>query len=307
MYDWPNKRPTTFKDFIFFTKLAKKYKPAIVLCHFGAVNICVMGAALLGIRSYAFYHTLTAQIALDTPKSLYAQYRSKLLTARKQFIYRLSHRIVAGTVCAKKDIQDTWHIAGRKIEIAYYGLPDTPIRNNYQQLKIGFVGRMDYSKGIDILINAVGKLINRNFDLSLEIVGSGEWQAELENLVRSNGWENRILFLGRFPYEKIHQFIASNYLMVLPSRIDNPSVVIMESFATQTPIIGSGAGAIPEIIQHKKNGLLFQSENADDLALQIESLLNDKILRDRLAAAGRKSYEENYTIDKYIQRITALF
>ncbi len=306
VYDWPNKRPTTIKDFLFFIKLAKRYKPASVIAHFGAVNVCVIGSRYLGVRSITFYHTLTAQIALDIPKNLYSQSLNKFLILRKKIIYKLSHLIIAGTQCAKKDIQNTWNIAGDKIAVVYYGLPETVFRNHYKEIKIGFVGRIDISKGLDLLIFAVGKLIDEGYNLTLEIVGSGEMQAELEKVVLSNGWKAFIVFLGRYPYSKIHEFICTTYIMVLPSRIDNPSIVILEAFATQTPIVGANAGAIPELIEHKKNGLLFQSENIEDLALQIKSLLVNRSLRDKLAFAGRKSFERNYTIETYLHSMKAL-
>jgi len=71
-------------------------------------------------------------------------------------------------------------------------------------------------------------------------------------------------------------------------------MVILEAMASGTPPVGSTAGGIPEVIVDGVNGLLFKKGNWRDLANKILMLIEDRVLRNRLAMNARKTVEENY-------------
>lgn len=81
------KRPTTIKDFVWFTKIYFRYKPQLLIGHFVGSNISIMMAKLLSwgkIKTFAYYHTLTSQIALDSKNNVY---KSKWLRFRKRLFF----------------------------------------------------------------------------------------------------------------------------------------------------------------------------------------------------------------------------
>lgn len=307
VYDWPHKRPTRLKDFIFLIHLIKRYKPNAIIAHFSAVNISILCSKLLGVKNrYCYYHTLTQQIDIDKAGGAIVSFNNRADRWRKKMIYNLSSCIISGTDFARNDIIENYKISGHRIKTIYNGIPDTSYRNSFTSNSIGFLGRLDFSKGVDILIAAVGKLIDRNIEITVEIAGTGKEQKRLEEVINTNGWQKRIKFVGFIPYSQVHGFISKHYMMVVPSRIDNPSVVLLEAFCTQTPVIGAAAGAIPEIIDHCKTGLLFKTEDSDDLAEKILALMNDRKLRDDIALAGRKKFEERFTINKNVEEVKKL-
>jgi glycosyltransferase involved in cell wall biosynthesis len=307
VYDWPHKRPTKLKDFLFFFKLLRKYKPDIVLAHFSSVNICVLGARLFNIKNnYCYFHTLVEQNILDLAGKKPSGFGYKVDIFKKGLVYKLAGNIIAVSQYAKKDIIKYFHVNPDKIRVIYNGIADTACRNNYTAIKIGFVGRFDYSKGLDVLINAIGLLLGRGIDVTLEIAGSGKQREALEAHIQSKGWQGAIRFLGPVPYEEIHNFISSNYLLVVPSRIDNLPSVVIEAFSTQTPVVAANVGGIPELIEHNKNGLLFKTEEISDLAEKILLLIINRELRDGIAAAGRKHYEMHHTIERNVQVVKNL-
>ena len=70
--------------------------------------------------------------------------------------------------------------------------------------------------------------------------------------------------------------MAGCSLFVLPSRTEAMGRVLLEAMACKKPIIASNVGGIPEIIKDGYNGLLFESENVDDLAEKIRLVLSNK-------------------------------
>lgn len=80
---WPSKRPTKLKDFIFFYKLCKQYKPDVTLGQFGATNVVLMVSKLLGIRNrWVYWHTMFLQIQTDSKSS---SFKLWLLELRKNY------------------------------------------------------------------------------------------------------------------------------------------------------------------------------------------------------------------------------
>ncbi len=307
VYDWPNKRPVKFKDFVFFVRLLRKYKPNAVLAHFSTVSVCVVGAWLFKVkRNCCYYHTLIEQNRLDLPANKSKGLRFRFAIFKKGLVYKLASNIIAVSQYAKLDVSKHFKVDAQKVKVIYNGMPDTACKNNFDALKIVFAGRCDYSKGIDVLINAVGLLLNRGINLQLEVAGGGKQRAQLEEHIQLKGWQNAIKFIGPVPYGEIHQFISSAYLIVVPSRIDNLPTVVIEAKACMVPVIGAAVGGIPEMIEHKKNGLLFKAEDSGDLAEQIFLLINDRQLRDNIAAAGRKQYEDCFTIEKNVRDVRDL-
>ncbi len=307
VYDWPDKRPVKLRDFVFLGKLIKKYRPNIILAHFSAVNVCVVCSKLFGIKNnYIYYHTLIEQNSLDTTTDNKLGFKDRLAIFRKGILYRMAGNIIAVSEYAKQEIIKYHKIDGERITVIHNGIPDSQVNAVDEGLKIGFAGRCDYSKGIDVLIGAVGELLDDGLKISLEIAGSGKQREKLQEHIKNKGWEKEIRFIGSVPYDEMRRFISSLYTFVVPSRIDNLPTVVIEAMACGVPVIASNVGGIPELITNNKTGLLFETGNSDDLAEKISLLVNNRQLRDDIAMNGRQLYESFYTIDRYIERVKCL-
>ena len=90
-------------------------------------------------------------------------------------------------------------------------------------------------------------------------------------------------------------------ILVLPS-IEDESFgrVIVEGMALGVPVIGSKTGGIPEIILHKKNGLLFEMGSSQDLSKNIELLINDNKLKDQIIKNGNRTFFKNFFVKAYV-------
>lgn len=154
-----------------------------------------------------------------------------------------------------------------------------------QERYILLAGEPWYTKGVDVLIRAF-KLIAGKFPAyKLKLLGYYPDRGELNDLARGSP---QIEFLAACPYDRALSIIGSCSVFVLASRSEGMGRVLLEAMAARKPIIASAVGGIPHYIRDNDNGLLFQSENVEELAAKLTALLENEELQSRLAT---RAYE----------------
>lgn len=153
------------------------------------------------------------------------------------------------------------------------------------KFRIGFIGGLSEHKGAHLLISAVRSLPAIEC-LDLRIHGRGDLFPEYyEKLQKLADGDPRIHFSGTFPNERIGKIFAGLDVLVVPSIwYENTPLVIYSAQAASCPIIASNFGGMAEVVEHEKNGLLFEAGDVAGLANAIERLAHDRKLRHQLAA-----------------------
>ncbi|HHB1651111.1 glycosyltransferase family 4 protein [Bacillus sp. TE8-1] len=144
-------------------------------------------------------------------------------------------------------------------------------------LKILFVGRVYPTKGLHILIEALGKL-DCNIQFSLEIVGpfiDPEYKDKIERMISEQNLKDRCKFVGPVLPENVKESMLKSDLMIVPSVEEPFGLSIVEANVLRLPIIASKVGGIVDIIEHNKTGLLFESENVADLVSKIQYFIEN--------------------------------
>ena len=99
--------------------------------------------------------------------------------------------------------------------------------------------------------------------------------------------------------------LKSCKVLVLPSRVESIPNVIKEAFYLKVPVVASNVGGIPEIVEHKKTGLLVPPNEPEKLADSINHLLENNDYAKKLAESGYEFLKNNLTWDvllpKYIK------
>jgi glycosyltransferase involved in cell wall biosynthesis len=221
-------------------------------------------------------------------------------------VFKMATHMLPCSTAAKKDLVHYYKVKESRSFVFPNALPDTETRNTSTGKKTGFLGRLDHSKGADILIEAFAILLKEIPDAVLEIAGKGSKEDELKKKVASLNICSKIIFKGIIPYSEVNQFLSTLNFLVVPSRSDNLPTVALEALSVGTPVIGSDAGGIPDIIIDGYNGLLFENGDAEDLAKKMIRLLNNKDERDLMTVNARKIFKEKYCIDKLPERFEAL-
>lgn len=304
IYEWPGKRPTGLKDFLFAWKLFRRFRPDIIVTNFAANDIMLFVSYLTGVKiRVCYYHTLVQQHIADFQK---LGIKQRINIFRKGIAFRLATHMLPSTRAAKTDLLHYYKVKPNKAYIFPNALPDTTIRNSVQNLTIGYLGRLDRSKGVDILIEAFAIVLQHFPSAFLTIAGKGKLEQELHQKTSLLGIADKVDFKGLIPYKEILSYLSSVYFVVVPSRMDNLPTVVLESLSVATPVIGSTAGGIPDMINHLENGLLFESENVNDLAEKMLHLFKHEKVRNRLSKQARKDFEAKYALFKHRERFELL-
>ena len=153
----------------------------------------------------------------------------------------------------------------------FTNIPD--VKKNQKQ--VVYLGRDSFEKGIDIL-----EKIESNIDGSVKYCTSLEWHKAMEVL-------------------------KSSQVLVLPSRIESVPQSILEAFYLKIPVIATDVGGVHEIVSNNKTGLLVTPNNSKELLENINYLLNDIDLCNRLANNAHEFVMKNFSwevlLPKYIE------
>jgi glycosyltransferase involved in cell wall biosynthesis len=167
--------------------------------------------------------------------------------------------------------------------------------------RIGFVGRLEPVKGIDVLLDAFARL---SFSASLIIAGDGSERSRLPR--RAD-----VHLIPPVSYEDMPAFLKSLDVLVLPSVTILPlhreqfGRVLIDAMAAGVPVVGSNSGAIPEVIAEA--GLVVPERDPSALAQSIERVLSDGALRDRLVERGRQAAANRFSWTTIAEQTLELF
>ena len=129
-----------------------------------------------------------------------------------------------------------------------------------------FCGRLDFEKGVPLLLRAFARMHTAVPDAALRIIGRGPLQPELERLVAELDLASAVTFTGWLEPPQIDIHLADAWSLVVPSLWAEPSgLVAIEAIMRGVPVIASRIGGLSEVVEDGRSGLLFP--NGDEAAL----------------------------------------
>jgi glycosyltransferase involved in cell wall biosynthesis len=115
------------------------------------------------------------------------------------------------------------------------------------------------------------------------------------------------LFFKPFEFTQMATLYRNSIVCVIPSLRESFGQTVIESFIYKTPVIAANSGALPEIIKHRENGLLFTSNSHDELVERIQDILDDSGLRNRLVENALLDAERNYDSERMVRDYLELY
>ena len=204
------------------------------------------------------------------------------------FLYNRTHRILAPSHGVAEGIAMTYGIAPEKISVIYNPVDPAEIKkrctappeiDGVMDRKIPTlvaVGRLCYQKGYDLLLNAAARLKSEGRDFRIVILGEGELRSELELLRDKLGLTRQILMPGFVTNP--HAFIARSSGYISASRWEGLSNILIEAMCCGVPVAASSCRhGQAEILEDGKQGLLFASDNIDQLSQAMVALLEERV------------------------------
>lgn len=159
-----------------------------------------------------------------------------------------------------------------------------------------YVGRLRTRKAVAVLLEGLALLVERIPDVTLDIVGSGEQERELERQCSALGLSDRVRFRGALAREEVAQHYEKAAVLCLPSLYEGFPVTILEAMAAALPVVATRVAGVPEAVRDGVTGILVDPEDAEGLASALGRLLGDEDLQDEMGAAARRVFEEEYSI-----------
>jgi exopolysaccharide biosynthesis WecB/TagA/CpsF family protein len=161
-----------------------------------------------------------------------------------------------------------------------------------------FIGRLAPEKGVETLLAAWRQLRK---PLRLKIAGDGPLAGQVQAAADA---DSRIEYLERRPGDEVLALLGDAECLLLPSICyENCPKTLIEAYAKGTPVVASRLGALQEMVDHGRTGLLFEAGNAEDLARSLDDLDAGGDAWRQMRQAARKAYEQNYST---AQNYTAL-
>lgn len=222
-----------------------------------------------------------------------------------------SDKIIAVSYAIRKHLINDFRVRENKIKVIYNNLrkekistTESFVRGKYNiqndDFVFLFVGRINKIKGVDILVKAFN-ILNKEFEkIKLIMVGQ-----ILDDTVSQLKLSNNIQILE--PRQNISELYLASDAVVLPSREDPFPYVMLEAGVYKLPLIASNVGGVKEFVVNEKNGLLFESENVDELYHKMKFFVENKLVIKKYGKALYNSVKPLLSIDNYINSLLEIY
>ena len=196
------------------------------------------------------------------------------------------------------------------------GKPKVEIAKKYsidlKKPRVLYVGRVDPEKSIEKVVEAFALAIKKVPEAEFVVVGDGIAKPELEKMVAERGLEDKVRFLGRVMPPDLQEIYKTGTLFATASKTETQGIVLIEAAATGLPLVAVDAGAVKELCQNRRNGILCKPDNVAQMARAMVKILKDKDLQKKYSLGSievAKKHDINHTLSRFeeiYQKATAL-
>ena len=169
---------------------------------------------------------------------------------------------------------------------------------------IGNVGMIRPDKGQLVLVEAAPLVLEKRPDARFVIVGQGtgilKRGINVRNAIDRAGLADKMIMAG-YRWDTPDVYAACDIVVIASLRTEASPIVLREAFASGRPVIATKVGDIPEIVEHRKNGLLIEPGDTQALAAAILEFIGDPKLAAHCAANGLRYATEHFSFDKMME------
>jgi glycosyltransferase involved in cell wall biosynthesis len=283
-------------------ELLKKIRPDVVHTHqIGALLYAGRAAKRAGI---------TAVVHTEHGKHYARRFRTRMLG-------RIAGRGTQRFFCVSSDIAvevADWRVVPpEKIGVVHNGIDIEPpisvaeihaVRNELgiptAASVIGTVGRLSDIKRQDVLIRALGKIRRVNPNVHLLLVGDGPRKDDLIKLAWRLGLADTVHFPGYRTQPR--RYLAAMDVFALSSDSEGMPLAVLEAWSVHRPVAAFRVGGLPEMIEHRRSGILVTPGHETELAEALAELISNRKLAADLATEGLRRLESEFNLARTAQR-----
>lgn len=233
-------------------------------------------------------------------------------------------------LCARADVLVTHSEAHRQAMSGELGVPagrialvphGIPVRRDFVRPPrpadpptVVYLGRLEKRKGTLDLLHALPAVVARVPDVRVVLIGrdrphcpGGRTHRQYLDEELPPEVRRRVTFAGELPDAEVDRRLQTADVFVAPSLYESFGLIYLEAMRWGTPVIGTTAGGVPEIIGDGESGLLVPPSCPEKLSSALILLLQDEALRRRLGEAGRRRAETTFSIEECARRMAHLY
>jgi glycosyltransferase involved in cell wall biosynthesis len=170
--------------------------------------------------------------------------------------------------------------------------------------EILFCGMVSEEKGVGILLDACTTLKQRGASFRCKIVGKAASEMEekkFKDFIQNDQLEGTVEFSGPLYSDRKWKAYAGADIFCFPTHYSAESfgLVAVEAMMFGLPVVATNWRGLPDIVVDGETGFLVPPKDAKSIAERLERLISDQDLRRKMGAAGRRRYEENFTVEKF--------
>jgi len=281
-----------------------------------AVRRCVADHDIDVVHTHGYKSDFYAYLALHSSKPLVATchtWNSDTLSLRvysglDRVLLRRFDRIVAvsqpiADILLQSGVRrEKVKVIANGIEVERYESAPPSLRRELRgngTVVVGLVGRLAAQKGPEFFLRAAKEVVARYPQTLFVLVGSGPLREHLEAQARELEIAEHTVFAGQ--RNDMPEVYASLDIFVLPSLYEGLPIALLEAMASRKPVIATPVGAVPQVIQHERTGLLVQPQNPSALCEAMCRLIADCSFRQQLADNGYRLVREHFSMESMTQ------
>ena len=290
---------------------------------FDIVHIHTLGTAGFLGWEFAQLRDIPCVVTYHTLLNRYAHYflKGKIL---KPKVYEVGSRIFCNlcdlVVAPTQRVKDELTSYGVKkdIEVVSGGIELERFKkreSGFLRNKIGlnrkdkiilYLGRLGKEKNIAFIIKSLEKLLKREKDTYLAIVGGGPEKEVLEDLVLSLGLKQKVLFTGFIERINVPNIYSDSDIFVFASNTETQGLTVPEAMAAGLPVVVVSDPAFEDIVFDERTGLVSDGDESE-FVKKVESLLTDPGLREKLGLAGKDLVEKEFSAGSQAKNILSAY
>lgn len=192
------------------------------------------------------------------------------------------------------------------LEVLYNPCPIVNRREELRKKHILFAGTIIPRKGYETLIRSFAKIASKNLDWKVVFAGNGEIE-EAMKIVEDCGIKNQVKFLGWVTGRDKERAFQEASIYCLASDGEGFPMGVLDAWAYGIPCVVTPVGGIPDIVVDGENGLVFNVGNIEALAERLDKIINNEILRKKIACASMELAATTFNISSINRQLGDMY
>lgn len=179
-----------------------------------------------------------------------------------------------------------------------------PIRSTFHVLT---TGSLIWRKGFDYALLAIRKLVDLGIPVQFDIIGSGPDKSQIRFTIHDLDLQDHVHLFGKLSQEQIKEKLQHTDAFLLSSLSEGISNAVLEAMSCSVPVVTTDCGGMREAVTDGVEGFVVPLRDPVAMAFALQSLWQNKSLREQMGMAGRKKVLSDFNLDGQIQQWVDLY